>query len=132
MQKLYVSCRNCFEPLTTTTADENEFSKFVQLKEYKDGSLIHPSKDTFLFFLAMEMCFRTNEENLFLQNTGHKQLLLDIMNETPEIVHFTYPMCHNIKLKIQKRFVTFRLKIYGMKRKKIIQKENKPGTKALP
>lgn len=107
-------CANC---MSSVIADNDnsikEFKFLTDLKSYKEGTLIYPSKQIFEIGLHAELFFRKHETQLTSGVVKLEQLtplLLDIINAD------SFPNCHNII----KRFITlfFKSRIHILLRSK--------------
>lgn len=100
-------CEKCFVDVCVEKPLKTTYSTFVNLKEFKTGSLQHPSELTFNFFLCMENIFR-KYRSLVLHNREEFQKMLDAA-----ISSFTFPDCHYVKKRLMRRFIEFRCKNVG-------------------
>ena len=73
----------------------------------------------------MELIFRSLESYLVSQKNCNT-MLIEKINSDEQIKSLTlYPNCHQIKLKLQNRFITFRLKIFSLKKKRLLCKKKR-------
>ena len=112
-----------------------DYAKFVIDKEHKVGNLFFANETTFAFFLQMELIFRSFEPYLVSQKNCNT-MIIEKINSDEQIKSLTlYPNCHQIKLKLQNRFITlqtgtnrfitFRLKIFSLKKKRLLCKKKR-------
>ena len=108
-------CENCIPLIGRFKPCMKGVSKLTALKCYKEETLFFVTRDTFKFFLRMECIFRT----YFPQVCNIKSINLhDFFVEKFSDIAFELPDCCNMKLKMVKRFASFRLKIKSQKLKK--------------
>lgn len=124
-------CNLCVNALGSKLKNDESYATFVSTKEFKDKCLFYANKKTFAFFLKMELIFRSLEAHLLSLPSNVKQLVNDVIDADVEIIKVAYfPKCHFIKKKLQERFVNFRLKVLGLKKKRSIKKMKK-GKKSI-
>lgn len=115
-------CDTCFTFVASKEKQDAAYSKLVSLKEYKDGCLFYVKKDFFLsLFRPMEILFRCLSAYLMNCNNCHEFVLEKFITDD-NIKTVKIPDCHCIKHKIIKRFVSFRLKIFGAKKTKEVNR----------
>lgn len=117
-------CNECFQSICSndnTNIDTN-ISNLVTLKNYKKGCSLYATEDTYNFFLHMEIKFRSLEHDLYNKQIGCHKYLIRILKLDSVIQQCNFKECHNIKDKIMSRFIAFRLKIFGLKKKRQIRK----------
>jgi hypothetical protein len=125
VKKIEKVCTICFESLVSKNRVNAGYTKFVTDKEHKVGSLFFANETTFALFLQMELIFRSFEPYLNSQKNCNT-MLLEKINSDEQIKSLTlYPNCHQIKLKLENRFITFRLKIFSLKKKRLLCKKKK-------
>ena len=110
-------CEVCLSNVASKNNIDSSFSKFVELKQYKNSCLVFVTKYIFLnLFCPLEYSFRNLEPHLI---TSEKSCVLFLKEHFNNIIkEINLPTCHNIKTKIVNRFINFRLKIFGMKKNK--------------
>jgi hypothetical protein len=81
----------------------------------------------FFFFLS-EVIFRSLKEHLFNETHNCKSLVPEKIYNDPTIKSLNFMTCHNIKEKIHRKFITFRLKILGLKIKRNAEMKKKLET----
>lgn len=97
-------CENCFLNVCVAKPLSTKYSTFVNFKEYKHGSLHHPSENTFDFFLCLESIFRQNQNEVLNNRIKFMEIIKSAIND------FEFSNCHNIKSKFLPRFIEFRCK----------------------
>ena len=108
-------CRNCITELGRFKASFRAYSRFTELKRFKDDSLFFVSHVTFQFFIKMECIFRTyfsivkSIKNLNLHKFFVKKF---------DKIDLNVPDCHHMKIRLMNRFATFRLKTKSERMKK--------------
>lgn len=117
IKKTTKTCNNCILAVGSTNFKKSteNISKLMRLKAFKKDTLFYCNMVTFIFFCEMESIFRKFYDIVSVQN-------IDLMSFYVEkIVNncMFNDLCHNLKYKIIKRFVVFRLKIASKKKKKI-------------
>lgn len=103
-------CHQCIEKCIATSS-ECRYNKFTVSKDFTGQALVYVNEQTFVFFLKLEIVFRSEigqsrNENVF--DTIEYQL------EKIRADHFV--PCHDLKRKLIRRFLLFRLKIHQPKK----------------
>lgn len=107
VQLNYVTCDKCFSNVIVPKYVAS-FTDLVRKREFKEGSLIYCSPETFQFFEIMEKLFRAAICRIPGINV---EKLVDLFTTDHRLVGFTFPICHELKRKIFRRFSLFRLRI---------------------
>ena len=96
------------------------------LKEYKEGSLTHPTDQAFQLLLTCEMLFRAQDNHLLMSHFNVKKYLTDMFLLATADVQF--PVCHTIKNKLIGRYTSVRLHILSQKLRRERKKATLPST----
>lgn len=110
------TCDSCIEAVKSMDYVQ-EFSstitKLFSLKEFRVGALVPCSTTAFNLLLSAEIVFRQHEPSL-LSSVGSikQQLISHVHSVNTDII---MPDCHNIKLKVVRRFLGLRLQIFAKK-----------------
>lgn len=122
-------CSRCMEAAGSKTFIHFRYAQLVRLKCFKQNTLYFCNESTFHLCVKMETIFRqyfntvTNQKNVNL-----KDFFVNKISEgCKSFKHL--PDCHNLKTKLIRRFVVFRLKIASRKCKK--QKQNMYASKSV-
>lgn len=110
-----ISCKNCIPHLGKFKASLKNYSKFTHFKCYKENCLFFVSSKAFDFFMKMVCIFRTYFSVVSVNI--ELDLHLFFVDKFSEVA-LDVPNCHEMKMKIIKRFSTFRLRIKSQKQKK--------------
>jgi hypothetical protein len=90
-----VHCANCISSVTAdNTESVSEFKHLVDLKSYKEGSLMYPSRTIFDVVLKAELLFRTHAQQLIGGKLKLEHLTPLFLNSVSNSVQF--PNCHTI------------------------------------
>ena len=118
-------CTGCFVEVTSCDLSDQDSATFTILKEYKQGCLTQVSEKAFSMMLKVEVMLRNFDESVLMTSKNVKRLLLDKAEEIT--VHDLFLNCHNIKQKLQSKYLTVRLRILckqmKRKRKQELEKE---------
>lgn len=109
MCKTYI---NCIKSVQSKTSLQYSFTKFVQFKCYNKNSLFFVNIKTFKVFILLEKMFRHYSKYFDTKNINWKNYLIFKFSQVPAD-HIRN--CHELFLKIIKRFVIFRLRILNKK-----------------
>ena len=121
-------CKKCIVALVSKKNCNENYAKFVALKEYKTGALHYASENAFQIAILVEQIFCNLRDYLKNNNfcTGN---VLEVMkkeirkNSTYRSIQF--PTCCNSKTKFTARMIVYRLKIYTRKAKEEIRKKQR-------
>ncbi|KAB0804614.1 hypothetical protein PPYR_01584 [Photinus pyralis] len=113
IMKTSKTCPRCLAAVGSKKPIKNVFSKFTNLKRFKENTLFFCTEEFFHFVLQLEWIFKKFFPIVSTQNINLKEFYLEKMNSKDVSI----PECHRLKYKFINRFVTFRLKIRSMKRK---------------
>lgn len=119
IKKTSKTCQTCLDSAGSKNPLHKTFTKFTNLKQFKEKALFFCSEETFYLFLDLEAIFRKFIPHISTLNVNCKDFLTKTMNE---IECDFLPNCHNLKRKIIDRYVVFRLKINYKKHKKATRK----------
>lgn len=114
-------CEKCLNQVASHERQNKDYCQYVNLKQFKQDkdSLLYASEKCFCFFLKMEVIFRSITHTLqTVTNLNCVQFLLHKFYDNDNIKRVKFLDCHNIKLKLMKRFIRFRLKVYCLKMRK--------------
>lgn len=114
------TCSNCVSAAGSTKPIYQKFSKLTLIKRFKEQSLYFTTELVFYFFLDMENVFRNYFDIISSQNIDIKEFYCKEMSN----LKIDLPDCHNLKSKIIKRFIVFRLKISSKKCKAAAKKQS--------
>ena len=95
--------------------DEN-LAQLVRLKEYKDACLVCTSKTAFDTVTAAEVVFRRMQKVLLASVILLSDMIADKISD--ECQGIVLPTCHNVKLKIIKRYVRAGVQLFARKQAK--------------
>lgn len=110
--KMCKTCINCIKSVQSKTSLQYSFTKFVQFKCYNKNSLFFVNIKTFKVFILLEKMFRHYSKYFDTKNINWKNYLIFKFSRVPSD-HIKN--CHELFLKIIKRFVIFRLRILNKK-----------------
>lgn len=96
----------CKDSITSSEDSEGEKSSLLRLKEYKVGTLCHPSPEAFYLISQVERLIRRFFSSL-MESLNRKNRL----KEEATVLASRLPACHNVQQKTVKRFFGLRLKI---------------------
>ncbi|XP_036147613.1 uncharacterized protein LOC118647242 isoform X1 [Monomorium pharaonis] len=110
-------CDDCFKSVLWNGKKYHPYSIIVQMRSYTENSLLHVSDPCFKAIMKSEITFR------HLKDTLTKAKDMNIVNFVVKELEYVWeganiPLCHDITTKILKRFITMRLKMYGLKERK--------------
>lgn len=101
-------CQTCISATGSKNSNNNFYSALTRLRSKHASALFYVHPITFNFFLQMTKIFMTYYPHLRSKtNINMKQLFVQRCNE----IAFSLPTCHNLKEKIIRRYISFRLKI---------------------
>lgn len=100
-------CDQCIGCCTDKNESSEDLALFTSLKDYTGHALIYINVSTYSFFAQLERIFSENIDNLKTSDEDIFKKLFDMMIGV-EAAHFT--TCHNMKNKIVRRFILFRLR----------------------
>lgn len=104
-------CHQCIEKCTASTPFVSDFSKLTITKDFTGQALVYVNEETFIFFLKLELVLRSELENLENNN------VFDYIESQLLHVPATHMIsCHDLKRKLIRRFLNFRLKIQESKK----------------
>lgn len=113
IKKTSKTCETCINAAGSKSPLVKKFAKFSLIKRFREHSLFFCNEYLFYFFLEMESIIRKYLSIVSSQNVNLKEFFFGkIIN-----LQINLPECHNLKEKIIKRFIVFRLKIYSKKYK---------------
>jgi hypothetical protein len=107
VQLNFVTCQKCFDGVIVPKYVARH-TELTRKREMKEGSLIYCSNSFFVFFEVMEKLFRAALNHIPKINKGK---LIELFNVDHRLRSFNFPICHDLKNKIIKRFALFRLRI---------------------
>jgi len=107
IMKTCTICNNCLKSVATKSVLKYSFSKFVQFKSYTTNSLYYINIKTFQIFLKLEQIFQYYSKDF--NNMKNTNLKLFLIKKCKNIKAEHILSCHNLLLKIIKRFIVFRL-----------------------
>lgn len=107
------ACSKCIGSCMADNAPTDNISTFTCLKDYTGSSLLYVNIETYNFFIRLEQIFKQNIEVLKLVNHDLETKLYALMSHI-QADHI--PDCHEIKNKLIKRYIQFRLKVSREKR----------------
>lgn len=118
IRKNFKVCTHCMEAAGSRTFINFKYAKLVRFKCFKQNTLYFCNENTFNMCVKMETIFRQYLDIVSCQkNVNLKDFFMGKISD--ECVTFEHlPICHNLKTKIIRRFVVFRLKIASKKSKK--------------
>ncbi|CAL1682466.1 unnamed protein product [Lasius platythorax] len=110
-------CDNCFNSILWKGEGHHPYSIIVQMRSYKERSLLYVSDACFKAILKAEITFRNVIDTLIDAKN------MDIVNFLAEELEYVWekeniPVWHDITKKILKRFIIMRLRMYGLKSRK--------------
>jgi len=111
--KICTTCNKCIQSVRSPVPLRFTFTRFVQLKCYTTHSLCFVNIKTFKIFLKFEQMFRYYCN--FFNNTQNINWTSFLSVQFAKVDADHILNCHNLYLKIIRRFVVFRLKIYNKK-----------------
>ncbi|XP_065075480.1 uncharacterized protein LOC135699203 [Ochlerotatus camptorhynchus] len=103
-------CQQCIEKCIATSSDCH-YNKFTVSKDFTGQALVYVNNETFIFFLKLEIVFR-NEIN----HCRNDQVFDTIEHQLLNIPAEHLILCHDLKRKLIRRFLHFRLKIHHPKK----------------
>lgn len=108
-------CDTCLNSVQWKRSDHHPYALLVELRNYKDNSLIEVSDDCFKAIMKCEITFR-EVRDYFCDIT-----YINIVNFLVSQMEYVWeecniPSCHSIIKKILYRFYTMRLRSYSIKR----------------
>ena len=118
IKKTSKTCQTCMNAAGSKSPVFKKFTKFTIIRRFREHSLFFCNEFVFYFFLEMEIIFRKYLSIVSSQNVNLKDFFFRQMIS----LHINLPGCHNLKQKIIKRFITFRLKINSKKNRSASKK----------
>lgn len=118
IKKTSKTCQKCIDAIGSSQPVFKNFSKFTRIKSFNNNSLFFCCEYVFCFFIDLESIFRKFYSIVCVQNIDLKIFFVNKMKD----VLLDIPNCHDLKNKIIRRYVTFRLKISSKKHIKLTQK----------
>ena len=85
----------------------------TDLKEYKEGCLVHVGKKVFSMILEVEIMFTNISDSTLMAASNLNKLLVDKAEKLTENVQFLN--CHDIKRKLLSKYFRVRLQIFCKK-----------------
>ncbi|KAG8179675.1 hypothetical protein JTE90_017814 [Oedothorax gibbosus] len=116
-------CSNCLSSLASKTRIDEEYTKLVELREFKPDHLFYVKERVFEVFMELELLFRSYESSL-PKLIECRHFLIDKFQENRLVQDLHLPQCHEIKKKMLSRFASFRLKIFDSKLRKQCKKSS--------
>ena len=110
LHKTSTLCQNCVRSVRRKKNDTFQYSKLVRIRCYKKDTLFYINEATFNIFLQMEHIYRQYEKQITFTSHVNIKTQLEKLFTTYIKCNFI-PICHNLRLKIFKRFAVFRCKI---------------------
>nr|XP_029721568.1 uncharacterized protein LOC115262813 [Aedes albopictus] len=104
-------CHQCIEKCLATEPYISDYSKLTITKDFTGQALVYVNEETFLFFLKSEIVFRSE-----LENTKNENVFDVIESQLLQIPAAHLIPCHDLKRKLIRRFLYFRLKIHEPKK----------------
>ncbi|XP_021707597.1 uncharacterized protein LOC110678689 [Aedes aegypti] len=104
-------CHQCIEKCLATEPYISDYSKLTITKDFTGQALVYVNEETFIYFLKLEIVFRSELENLNNEN------VFDTIES--QLIHIPAAHlipCHDLKRKLLRRFLFFRLKIHQPKK----------------
>nr|XP_015833635.1 PREDICTED: uncharacterized protein LOC107397558 [Tribolium castaneum] len=103
----YIYCERCFGFITVTNSAEiQNLNTLVNLKSYKEGLLIYPSREIYFVILDAEIFFRQNVRQLIAGSIKLENLMSQFLN----LKNYNVPNCHFILKRVISLF--FKSRIY--------------------
>ncbi|XP_026829881.1 uncharacterized protein LOC113563051 [Ooceraea biroi] len=108
-------CDTCLSSVQWKASGHHPYARLVELRNYKDNSLIEVSDDCFRAIIKSEITFREVRDDLC------DVTYIDIINFLMMQMEYVWegcsiPSCHSICQKILHKFFTMRFRCYSMKR----------------
>lgn len=113
IQKNVTLCKECIRSICNTKGETLEYDKFVRIRCFKKNTLFFVNRATFNIFLKMEYIFRHQKQTNANYDIRTQLEKLFISNIKCDFI----PNCHNLKMKIFRRYALFRSKISCKKTK---------------
>jgi hypothetical protein len=113
IQRTSKVCETCIGSIGSKKPLYTKYSKLVLIKQYKNETLFFASEELFYFFLEMESVFIKYLEFIQDKNVNIKEFYFKEMEQ----LQINTPNCHNLKNKIIRRYIVFRLRTYFKKTK---------------
>lgn len=108
-------CSECLDSVGSKRYDPNQkYSTLVQLRCFRRNTLFFVNNETFQYFYDMEIIIR---QYLSYCNNSECNFFVVYMDKMKDINCSTIKRCHNLPLKIIKRFILYRMRISCKKRK---------------
>lgn len=96
----------CINATGSTDSIVLPYTELTIARCFKEQSLFFMNEPTIFFIVKMEKIFQTYYKHVCSKSINLKNFFINLYNT----INFTIPNCHNLKQKIIKRFITFRLK----------------------
>lgn len=103
-------CHKCVEKCMAMSPD-CRYGNFTMLNDYTGQALLYVNEATFMFFLKLEIVFRSEIDN-YCNEEKFDTIEYQLINIKAEHI----PTCHDLKRKLIRRFLYFRLKIHNPKK----------------
>lgn len=117
-------CDTCYTSVLWQDTDSHPFSIIVNLRSYKEDSLCKVSDSCFKAIMKAEITFRELRDSFV--KAEHIQIINFLVEKMLYVWENTnITQCHNITVKILKRFFYMRFRIFNLQRKEFLEKENK-------
>lgn len=100
-------CKTCINATGSVQSNNYYYSALTRLRCKHVNTLFFVNPVTFNFFLQMTKIFKTFYPHIRVQkHVNLKEFFIKLCNQST----FSLPACHNLKEKIIKRFIAFKLK----------------------
>lgn len=110
-------CDDCFNSVLWNGKGYHPYFIIVQMRSYKEKSLLYVSDPYFKVIMKAEITFRSLKDTLTkAKNMNIVDFLVEELQYVWEMANI--PLCHDITIKILRRFITMRLRMYGLKVRK--------------
>lgn len=102
------ACSNCINSCVTNNIPHDNVTKFASLKDYTGSALTYVNIETYNYFIKLEHVFKENITTMKMLNQDLEARFYSLMKNV-EANHI--PDCHDMKHKLMKRYIQFRLKV---------------------
>lgn len=117
-------CDTCYKSVLWQDKDSHPYSVIVNLRSYKEDSLCKVSDSCFKAIMKAEITFRELRDSFV--KTEHIQIINFLVEKMLYVwENTTIPQCHNITVKILKRFYYMRFRIFSLQSKELLETENR-------
>ncbi|XP_055622060.1 uncharacterized protein LOC129765675 [Toxorhynchites rutilus septentrionalis] len=104
-------CQQSVEKCLATEPFISDYTKLTITKDFTGQALVYVNEPTFIFFLKLEIVFRSELENM------ENDTVFDVIEAQLANIPATHFIeCHDLKKKLIRRFLYFRLKIHQPKK----------------